>query len=256
MTNRAHALLAAALLASFVPRGALGAGAAGDLHPLDAIERRAADLLRGLHAGATGAGAKAEVEVRSLDRRLRLKRCDGTLDAALVAAGPDRPAWGANVVEVSCPGAPGWRVRVRTHTTIEREVWTLASAVRRGDPLTRDLLVRETVTLGATGPGARRVRPGAAASLPPDALDPLLGQQFTRSLRAGSVPTGADLAPPVLVQRGRRVRLRREGAGLSVETYAVALDDARRDERVSVRNARTGRRLDAVVIGADEVSVR
>ena len=43
---------------------------------------------------------------------------------------------------------------------------------------------------------------------------------------------------------------------MRVETRAVALADARRHERVSVRNERTGRRLDAVVVGTDEVLVR
>ena len=47
-----------------------------------------------------------------------------------------------------------------------------------------------------------------------------------------------------------------DSGAVAVETRGVALGDARRDERVLVRNVRSGRRLDAIAVGADEVRVR
>ena len=250
MTTPSALALAAALLVSIASPAALAA--APPVQSLEDVERRAADHLLELHGGAEGGAA---VEIRALDRRLRLAPCEGELDARIVGAGAGRPVWGANVVEVSCPGGAGWRARVRASATAEREVWVLTRAVRRGEPLVPELLERRTVTLGAGRGSGRRVGSGAG-TVPLDAPESLAGHEFARPLRAGSVPTGADLLPPVLVRRGRQVRRRHEGAALSVETRAVALADARRHERVNVRNERTGRRLDGVVVGADEVRIR
>jgi len=234
------------------PAAAVGAAAHKPVHSLEAIEGHAADYLRELYADA----GDVKIAIRPLDRRLRLARCDAGLDALLVGTGAGKPAWGASVVEVSCAGAPGWRVRVRAQSTIEREVWTLSRSVRRGDVLVPELLTRQAVTLGDDALGARRVAARAGATLPIEVLEPLLGYTFRHSLRAGSVPSLTDLQPPLLVERGRTVRLRRLIAGMSVETQVVALADGRRDERISVRNERSGRRIDAVVIGIDTVAIR
>ena len=201
------------------------------------------------------AAPAATVEVVPLDRRLRLTRCAAPL-SAIPLDGASVASWGAITVEVACPVAPAWRVRVRARVVVEREAWVLRRPVRRDEPLERTSASRETVRLGAAdGPAGRR---GASfgAGAPLVDLDARLGERFVRALPAGAVLDARDLQPALMVRRGAEVRLHRETGGLSVETRAVALADARRGDRVTVRNRRSGRRLDAVVTGPDEVVVR
>lgn len=223
---------------------AFAAAALPPTHPLPDIEARASERLR----ERVGADPSATVEVTPLDRRLRLAACASALEARDV--GSSVP-WGVATVEVSCPDPPAWRVRVRGRITVTRDAWTLARAVRRGDVLQPDMLVAGTVTLGADARGAG-TRGGEPLSDPAAHA----GHEFVRPLRAGATLDGGDLRAPVLVHRGRQVRLTSAGDTLRVETRGVALADGRIGELVGVRNPRSGRQIDALVVGPDEARVR
>ncbi len=233
---------AACLQATFVPAATAAGAADATAHPPQAIEAAAAARLR------AELGDGADIEVLPLDRRLRLAACAVPLDARRTGAGD---GWGATSIEVSCADTPAWRVRVRANASVERDAWLLTRAVRRGERLRPELLERGTVTLGGTG-----TRRGARSGEPIDDPSALMGHEFARAMRPGDPIAAGDLASPVLVHRGRQVRLRSAGSGLQVETRGVALNDGRRDELVGVKNARTGRRIDALVVGPDEVQVR
>ena len=129
--------------------------------------------------------------------------------------------------------------------------------MRRDEPLEASLVARETVRLGAT-PTARRAVAARrfASGAPLEDLDARIGERFVHPLPAGAALDASDLKPALLVRRGAEVRLLSESGALRIEARAVALGDARRGERVAVRNERSGRRLEAIVSGPDEVVVR
>lgn len=224
---------------------------------LESIEAAAMAFLVELH----DASLEPEIDVLPLDARLRLANCDAPLDARFSSGAVNL---GRTTVEVFCAGSPGWRVQVRATVTVTATVWVLSRAVRRGERLDRDLLRQEQVRLGSSSGDSLRLaaaagRTGSFNGVPGrESVEdpaPWIGREFTRAVGAGRPLVADALASPTLVVRGRRVRLLHRTSGVSIEAAGTALADARLGERVRVRNTRTGRSVDGIVDGIDEVRI-
>jgi flagella basal body P-ring formation protein FlgA len=77
------------------------------------------------------------------------------------------------------------------------------------------------------------------AALPPGALGDLrfaVGQQLTRSLRAGTLLTEPLLVRPTLVARGQVVEVRYQRGALRIEGRGLAREDGRAGDLVRVEN--------------------
>lgn len=231
-----------------------GAVAATASQALEAIEHRAETALR-----EHTAGRPVSIETVSVDRRLRLPACSGALEASVAGVGL---LLGRVSVDVACASGAAWRVRVAAMVSEQADVWTLARAVRRGDTLSRDDLSVATLALGSRDPRALRAGANAGDAVRADAADPeaslagLLGQVFERNLPAGRLLTRTALSAPLLVERGRSVRMHYRGNGVSIEAVGTALADGRAGERIGVKNDVTGIAVDATVTDRDLVMIR
>jgi len=249
------ALRSALFIAMCTPMCTASLAAPAAVQSLQALEAAAESALRQRLAGAR----EVEIEVLPVDARLRLAACDAPLEASVAGNGP---VLGRQSVEVACSGSAGWRVRVTASASESAEVWTLARPVRRGEPLARDIVQRETVRLGSRD--ARALRVGTAGDEivridpeDPDAsLAPLLGRVFSRGAGAGRLLDRRALDAPVLVERGRQVRMSYRGPGVAIDAMGTALADGRLGERIRVKNEVTGVAVDATVASANEVTIR
>jgi len=233
-----------AALASLVWLAAPRASALSDdgRQPLESITAAAIGLLTTLHEE----DPSLEIRGGKLDERLRLVRCEAPLEANLA---PGSREFGRVTVRVGCPATPAWRVHVQLDVSRERTLWTLARRARRGETLSADMLRRSTVTLG------RGESLAARSGVPVESPDAWLGHEFVRDAAADGLLLADMLAPRRLIERGAVVRLRAVGAGLAIETRGVALADAALEERVSVRNARSGRVIEGVAVARGVVEI-
>lgn len=209
---------------------------------LEAIDQAVRDFV--LSEQPSGSGV--QVDVKPLDKRLRLANCGSPLNTYW---SPGSRSIGRVTVQVECAGPKPWRVHVQSTVTMEGQVWVLSRSVRRGELLDKDVLVQQAVTLGANN--------AAFTSLgaPIIDLEPWIGYSFSQRVAAGKVLNERMLKPANLVRKGEAVLIRIESAGLKLQTKGVALKDAAAGKPVQVKNSMSGKVIDAVVIGKGVVAV-
>lgn len=186
------------------------------------------------------------IDVRALDKRLRLSRCLGSL----------LPQWSAGsrslgrvTVQISCAEPIAWRVHVQATVTQEGYVWALEHGAQRGDVLSKAMLIRRKVMIGANN--------AALASLgnPIINIEPWLGFVFSQRVNADKVLSDRMLKQANLVNKGEKVLIRHRASGLQLQTFGTALKGAASDQRIQVRNISSGKIVEAVVAARGLVDV-
>lgn len=227
------ALLALALtLAS----GAVRAQADGDLAGIGAqVEQLAKES-----AGRAGlAGARIEVEVGSLDPRLKLAPCQ-RIEPYLPAG---LPAWGRTRIGLRCTqGARLWNVSLPITVKVWARSLVTASALPAGTMLAAEHLGEAEVDLAAA-PGLPQTEPGA-----------LVGRYLARPLAAGSALRQTDLKARQWFAAGETVRVVAVGPGWQVVTEGQAMSPGLEGQIVRVRTEQ-GRMLQARPVGDRQVEV-
>lgn len=185
-------------------------------------------------------GAKLSVTPSPLDSRLALPACGQPLSAF-------RPDGGAvvgnTVIGVRCSGVHPWTLYVPVRVSARLPVVVAARPLTRGVQLSTGDLRLAVHDLGNLAYGYLTAKSQA------------LGQVLTRQASAGQIVLPGMLAPPILVKRGQNVTLVSTAAGIEVSTEGVALASGARGQWVKVRNTRSHRVIDGVVVGPGRVSV-
>ena len=185
-------------------------------------------------------GAKVGIEVGRLDRRLRLPRCDGALEAF----SPARKATGARrTVGVRCSGTQGWSLYVPVKISLRRKILVASREIDRGSPLTAGDFRLEERDVAALSRGYLE--------------DPsrLLGKVSKRALHRGQVITPGQLSTGKVIRRGHQVTILGRVGGIKVRMQGKALSDAGIGEHIRVQNSSSKRRIDATVVAPGIVEV-
>ncbi|KJV36272.1 flagellar basal body P-ring formation chaperone FlgA [Luteibacter yeojuensis] len=229
-----------------IHRLARGAVVAGLLCcPLAAAAGQSLEAIRSsavawLQQNRTLPGARMVAEADPLDSRLRLADCGAPLDVSL----PGNRPLGARVsVVVHCPVPGGWTARVPVRVQMFTNVLVTTRPLARGDGL---------------GAGDVRAEERDVASLAYGyvaGLDQIDGRALARPLNAGTVLTPGMLAGRQAVRVGDAVSMEASVDGVVIRADGVAMGAGDAGARVKVRNASSGKILDAVVSGPGAVAV-
>ena len=184
---------------------------------------------------------RVTIAVAELDRRLRLSRCTGPLQHFWPSSGRKV---GNVTVGARCLRPQPWTIYVPAKVALLRPVVVLARALPRRTPLTRaDLRVEE-----------RDVASLLSGYVPKP--ESAIGKTLVRSLPEGFVLNETLLRAPKLVRRGERVTLLAESNGIRVRSNGTALADGGKGDRVSVKNLRSRRIVEGVVLTRGTVQIR
>ncbi|MFK8083244.1 MAG: flagellar basal body P-ring formation chaperone FlgA [Granulosicoccus sp.] len=191
-------------------------------------------------------GQSVTTEVKALDKRLRLVNCQVPLE----------PTWsnrsrklGRVMVQVACSSPKPWRVHVQATVTMKGMVWALARGVRRDELLSREVLVRREVTLGANNAAF------TSMGTPISDIEPWIGFAFVQRAKEGKVLNDRMLKPAKVLAKGDAVVIRHRSKGLELQTRGVALSDAGAQQQTQVRNSSSGKIIDAVVVSPGIVEI-
>ncbi|MDQ7996996.1 MAG: flagellar basal body P-ring formation chaperone FlgA [Luteibacter sp.] len=213
--------------------------------PLPAAATQSVDGVRDaavnwLRANRAPPGSRMVLEAVPLDSRLKLADCAAPLDASL----PGNRALGARVsVTVHCPMPGGWTVRVPVKVQLFAPVLVTSRPLTRGDGL---------------GPADVHTEERDVATLAYGyiaALDQVGGRALARPLNAGTVLTPGMLAGRQAVRIGDAVSMEASVDGVVIRADGVAMGAGDMGSRLKVRNASSGKVLDAVVRGPGVVAV-
>lgn len=230
MIRRAVALAGSALLLA----APLSAAAT---QSLEAVRAAAVNWLQ---QHRTLPGARMTAEAAPLDSRLQLADCAAPLDASL----PGNRRLTARVsVTVRCPVPGGWTVRVPVSVKMFTNVLVTSRPLARGDGIgAADVHTEERDVAGLAY--------GYVAG-----LDQVEGRALARPLNAGSVLTPGMLAGRQAVRNGDAVSMEASVEGVTIHADGVALGAGDTGSRIKVRNASSGKVLDAIVSGPGTVAV-
>ncbi|MFK7862467.1 MAG: flagellar basal body P-ring formation chaperone FlgA [Granulosicoccus sp.] len=218
------------------------AAVTAEFQSLDEIRSEVETFILSSHAESLSVSAT----VKALDNRLRLVSCQVPLE----------PTWsnrsrklGRVTVQVACSSPKPWRVHVQATVTMKGMVWALARGVQRDQLLSRDVLIRQEVTMGANN--------AAFTSLgtPIVDIEPWLGFAFAQRVNGGKVLNERMLKPAMVLNKGDAVVIRHRSKGLELQTRGVALSDAGAQQQTQVRNSSSGKIIDVVVVSPGIVEI-
>ena len=179
------------------------------------------------------------VQVRQLDRRLRLPACPEPLQVRL----PDGFQLRSRTsVQVQCTaGEASWKLYVPLQLQREVATWVARTTLPRGHTLGRDDLQRKTIRLALESSVPR--------------LNDLLGKRLRQAVSANQPLHARLLEQPVAVRRGQRVDLVAGAGRVRVRMRGEVLQDARLGEKVRVRNLSSKKVVEGWLTGPDRVLV-
>jgi len=183
-------------------------------------------------------GAKLQVQPDAIDTRLRLADCPTAL-RAFWAAGSKTV--GNTTVGVRCNDGKAWKLYIPTRVRLMQPVVVANRALSRGQRLeAQDLRIEHRDVGDLRRPAVR---------------DPaqVLGYRVDRPIPPGRVVDAAMLSAPVLVERGRRVRLAVRTQGMDISMSGQAMEYGAPGDTVKVRNTSSRAIVEGVVTGAGTV---
>ncbi len=212
----------------------LSGARAGEFQSLKALEAAAVSLAKAQedHEGLV-------IQVRHLDRRLKLPACAAPLHAFWP---PGARRSGRTTVGVTCKEGNVWKVYVPLQIKVVREVVLLGRDVARGEILSANDFVLEERDIASEVRGYVR-DPGR-----------FVGHRAKRRLSRGEVLTQRMVVGSALVRKGEMVTIVAKAGGIQVHGSGVVLKDAMRGHTVRVRSS-SGRVIEAEVVGKGMVQV-
>ena len=184
--------------------------------------------------------ARHEIQVNTLDPRLRLAACDSDLTQRLES--PAQPI-GRVTVRVSCEGSTPWTVFVPAQVRIFRPVAVLKTPLKRGSVIGPTDMAMIEQDIGMLGRGYIA-----------DA-EQVIGRKLTRPVQADQVVTPVMLQLAESVKRGDQVVIAARAGGINVRVQGEALSDGTLGQQISVRNLSSKRVVRARIIGPGQVEV-
>ncbi|HRY18515.1 MAG TPA: flagellar basal body P-ring formation chaperone FlgA [Candidatus Competibacteraceae bacterium] len=207
------------------------------LQSLDDIQRTAHAFLTVQHRDRK---ELPKIRLQSLDRRLRLPKCQAALEAFLPSGARTT---GNTSVGVRCPDAKPWSIYLSANVRIYDQVLIARRFLRRGTILSAvdiQLERRELSTL----PGGYETDP-----------QQLIGRQLQHALMIGKVISPRSVKMTPAVRRGETVTLIAGQSGIEITSSGIALSDASIGERLRVRNESSQRVIEGKVTANRRVEI-
>src|SRR5574337_484379 len=183
---------------------------------LDSVRAAAEQALREHYAQP---GSRIEVTTEPLDLRLQLAACGQPLRALVSGQAQPRSRM---TVPVQCPQPGGWTVRVPVRLQLFRPVLVTSRALLRGD--------------------VTRLGYGYIEN-----FQQIAGRSLARAVPRGTVLSPGTLGGRRMVRAGDHVQVLARLDGIEVRAEGIALGSGDNGARLRVRNASSGRVVDAMV---------
>lgn len=193
-----------------------------------------------LRAQMKESGSDYKIEVAMPDSRMQLSRCRQPLEVFVQSGGIDK---GALSVGVRCRDQAPWTLYTLAQVKQFRDVVVLARPVERGAAITPEDLAKRSQDVS-------QLRQGYLTS-----FDDALKTQATRPLPAGAILHNGVLTQPKLVQRGQTVAIVAQSDTLDIRMQGKALMDGTAGQRIRVRNDKSTRIVDGIVVAPGVVQV-
>ncbi|QVM89967.1 flagellar basal body P-ring formation protein FlgA [Pseudomonas entomophila] len=191
------------------------------------------------YLATTQTQGRYDIQVNTLDPRLRMPLCSQQLDASLESPTP----LGRVTVKVRCDGTAPWTVFVPAQVRLLREVVVMTRPLKRESVIDQgDVALRErdvgTLTQGYL-----------------TQLEQAVGMKLVRPTVLDQVLTQQHMEQADVIRKGDQVVIVARSGGLSVRMPGEALDRGGLEAQIRVRNLNSKRVVKARVTGPGQVEV-
>ncbi len=183
---------------------------------------------------------KLEIKIGLNDTRLRLNRCDRSLN---VFWGSSNKKLGNTSVGIRCEGLINWVIYAPVKIKVYKAVVVTRNTLTKQQPLTHQDIQIEERDIAALVNGYIYD------------IDKYIGHQTKRTLMPGTVLSPNMLKAPSLVRRGEQVTLLATKAGIEVRMQGTALNNGGAGESIKIRNKSSKRIINGVIIAPGIVQV-
>jgi len=142
---------------------------------------------------------------------------------------------GRNSVGVKCNTKKKWMIYTSVTVNIFKDVIILKQPVRRGDIITKDILLTEKRNIS-------KLRSGFFST-----HQRIVNKQATRNLAMGTVINQSNITEPKLIKRGEKVTIKASSKNLEISVAGVALMDGIKKQNIRVKNVTTNKTIMATV---------
>jgi len=205
----------------------------------ESIRQAASDFARDL-ASASGQAENTTISVGSLDRRLRLAKCDQPLQAF---KSPNTKNHGRTTVGVRCDGEKSWKLYVSVNIQIIKPVVTLKHSVTRNSILRASDLVLEEKDISSLHRGYYTQ------------IKNLVGKHVKNSLKPGLVISPGHVKNPLAVKKGATVLILADAGGIQVNMKGKAMKSGSLGDWIPVQNLSSKRKIEGRILRPGVIQV-
>ncbi len=175
-----------------------------------------------------------EVQIRPLDKRLRLQACFEPLQISFTR--PDL-TYGNTSLTVKCPTAPYWKILLPVSVALYDDVLVTRRPVLRNEMFDASSVRVKKQNVSGLRQGYYRKDTD------------LTHLQSRRNLRSGTALTPSTVTPRLMVKSGQLVTIVLDYKGIAIRTTGKALQSARLGELIRVKNNQTSKIVEGIVQG-------
>ncbi len=228
----------ASFIASFLANSVIAQTQDNQYESLITITNAVKTELEDLYTASTSY-SEIKVEVKNLDSRLRLLRCNDPWHVKI----PSDLSGGRISVSVECQTNQNWQVFVTANVKLMMKVIVANHSLQRGEILMENDVKESLMDLSSLRQGYLINKQNA------------VGYELKRNISLGDPLRQQILAMPMVISRGEIVSISAVSAAISVEASGTALANGRIGEHIRVKNNRSGRIVQAKVTGAGQVEI-
>ncbi|SFC25252.1 flagellar basal body P-ring formation chaperone FlgA [Pseudoalteromonas denitrificans] len=182
---------------------------------------------------------KRELSALSLDSRIPDKNCETQL---LINSARSQRSNRQSTIQIKCLDEKKWHIYVQVKIIELSSIVVINKNIIKGEIISKEHLSMQS----------KQKHLIRNQYLDKNDIQYLIGSRSKRNIKNGSAITYNQVC---MVCKGDKVTIFAKFKGLSVKTTGFALQDGILDQRISVKNAKSGKTLHVKVLGVDRVQV-
>ncbi|WNO07986.1 flagellar basal body P-ring formation chaperone FlgA [Teredinibacter sp. KSP-S5-2] len=181
-----------------------------------------------------------EIQVSSIDPRLKLASCENGLQFSTIKQGYNAQKFS---VKVRCDRDQQWTIYIPVSTDVYADVVVAAYNLQRGEVVTEESLT------------TKRMNTSLLNSSFIMSAERAIGKETKRPIRAGEPIRLSGLTETNVINRGDAVTIEASLSALMVTAPGEAMSSGYVGQQIRVKNTKSSRIVDAIVAGPGRVTV-
>lgn len=174
-----------------------------------------------------------DVYIKPLDERVKIKNCDTPLTYYIP---PGSRINSRMNVHVSCKGQSSWNIHLPVTIRLVKPIVVATRPIAKNEVIMPDMVQLTPMNITQVHRAYF------------EDTNEVMNNVAKQPLRAGTIISPRHVEAPDLIKKGELVRIFYENRGLTIRTTGVAMGNAKGNSRILVKNTKTNRLVEAIVV--------